>query len=740
MFDSFLLNRPYLENEFEEAKWDESTGLSPEELVAGLKKLNEELPDLPIEISYAKKYAYLLDHARLQINPLTPFAAKFNIGIDYSGKSFSGFASSDILATTVYDPWKDACLRRIMPEDYEKLLDAAGEFGIGFGWTDFWHTVPDWRNILSLGIPGLLKRAIDKKEELLAGVHTEKQIYFLDGIILSYEAMLRMMGRMAEASRAYDIPEFTSCIENLMVSAPGNTYEVLQLAVLFLYFEEIGPERARSLGPIDRLYYPYFKNDLESGRYTKEQLAELFRYFFIHFTATKRYAQEPITLAGGDENRKDYSNDLTLFILDIYDEMNIRDPKFHVRYHENLSDAVFTKILDMIRRGNSSICILNDEAIFRGYDKIGVPRKDAADYAVLGCYEPIVLGKEEAEIGASWLNMAKAIEYAVNGGKDVMTGKVFGPATPTDFQSFEEFYQAFLTQLDYSIDFMVRMIVEQGKHSVEVHPSAIYSSTFTQCIEKATDVHEYPLEYNNASIKCFALGTVVDALMAVKKFVFEEKAVSFSDLRDALLHNWEGYEDLREKILRDKEKYGNGLKRPDDMMLRVTRHIAEKYACMPLPDRHGYLRIGTDSIVDYINRGYYTAATPDGRLDRSPLSKNLCSTAGMDRNGVTGMMKSLLKIDAADFIDSLTYDFVVHPSAVEGEKGLEGFKSIMRTFFGHGGFAMQGNIINAETLIDAKAHPENYRNLQIRLCGWNEYFVTLTAAQQDSLIAQCSKR
>jgi formate C-acetyltransferase len=149
------------------------------------------------------------------------------------------------------------------------------------------------------------------------------------------------------------------------------------------------------------------------------------------------------------------------------------------------------------------------------------------------------------------------------------------------------------------------------------------------------------------------------------------------------------------------------------------------------------VRLGLDSVYHCIKHGEKTSATPNGRNAKKPLSKNLCATDGMDRGGITAYMQSVLKIDSSSFVDGVPFDFILHPSAVEGEKGLEDFISLVKIFLACGGFAMQGNVIGRDTLIEAQLHPEKYSTLQIRVCGWNEYFVKLSKIKQDMFIKQC---
>jgi len=720
----------YAENEFEQAVFDPDTGLDAQTLYDKLAELQDTPPQEARQIFCAKAYAYVLDNVQLQINEHTPFSVKINIGVDYSY-----FATTDVFDKAVFRRQRDRVLSEVYPDDYTRMKDGLS-CGLGEIYADYWHTVPNWEELLRCGFAGILYKARASKERLLSGgSYTQKQLDFLDSVILCYEAILRLLTRIHAYSLRFDVPEFSAAVKNLISEPPATLYEAMLFSVLFLYVEEIGCERGRTLGAIDRLYLPFFRKDLESGT-PLEELKELLRYFFIHFTATKRFAEQPFTMCGSDEHGNDLSNELSELILETYDEMNIYDPKIHLRYHKNISDRILTKAVSMIRGGNSSICMINDHAVYAGYDKIGIPKSDAWNYVLLGCYEPILIGKEEAEIAVMWLNTAKCVEFALNGGRDILTGKPLGTPCPLDFASFDEFFAAFLAQLDHCMDFAIEFAQKQGLLSTQVNPSPIYSSTFDECLEQGLDVHEYPLKYNNMSLKCFALATTVDALTAVKKYVFDEKRLTFKQMQEAVRNNWKGYEDLQLALSRDADKYGNNRPLPDGVMLEITHHLEEKYVGMKL-DRGGVLRLGLDSIYNCVDYGAHTAATPDGRFAGMPVSKNLCASDGKDRGGITAYMQSVLKINSAAFLNSAIFDYVMHPSAVEGEKGLADFKSLLRIFFDLGGFAAQGNIISGAQLREAQLNPEKYATLQVRVCGWNEYFIKLSRVKQDMFIRQC---
>ena len=722
-------NRVYIENEFENAVFDRSTGTDSDILLETLREMGKN-EDVPRPTLCARAYAYLLDNVQLEINEHTPFSVKCNFGIDYSA-----FATESIFSRALFHAQLNKVRKEKLPEEYEKFLQYQ-KVGLDWMMVDFTHTVPNWPYLLKHGFKGILDNAEASKEALLkSGTHTEGQITFLDSVIVCYEAILRLLGRIYTYSLNYDVPAFSACIKNLMTNPPATVYEVMQFSVLYVYLEELGMERSRTLGPIDSMYCPYFRKDLESG-VTVDEIKDLFRYYFMHFTAAKRFAQEPLTMCGSDDRGNDLTNELSHLILDTYNELNIYDPKIHIRCHRNMDESLLVKAVSMIRSGNNSICLINDQAVYDGYEKLGIGREDAQHYVILGCYEPILMGLEEGEIAALRCNTVKFVEFAVNGGRDILTGLQIGSESPTEFENFEDFYAVFLKHLDDYTDFALDYIEKQGEYSVLTNPSPIYSSSFPECIEKGMDVHEYPLKYNNVSLKHHGIATTVDSLVAIKKYVFDEKAISMAQLREALANDWKGYEPLQRRIIADREKYGNNMELPDGILTRITEHLAERYCGKPLK-RGGKVRLGTDSVYHCIVHGEKTAATPDGRNAGKPLSKNLCASDGMDRGGITAYMQSVLKIDAASFVDGVPFDFILHPSAVEGEKGLADFVSLIKIFLANGGFAIQGNVLSGEMLRDAQLHPEKHATLQVRVCGWNEYFVKLSKVKQDMFIKQC---
>ena len=716
----FYKNRSYLNNEFKEPKYDESTGMSLEEMEENLRKMFLENFDVLASVTLrAKMFAYIYDHAQIEINPYNLFAGKANMGLFMRKEGAKLF--------------KKSVLEKYSPETLE-LQASAKECASAPG-VDYHHTLPDWNDIVHLGFWGILDRALKRKEQLETDPEaSEEQKLFIDSVITVYSAILRLIGRMHDEALKYEGTQlYVACLEGIMSHKPATLYEVLQTSLLFSICYEIGLENSRSIGQVDCLYEPYYRADIASGRYTHEELCEMLRYFLNTYSAIDRWAGQPMCLGGSNADGEYMDTYMTNLLLDIYDELDIYNPKIHIRYHKNMPQKLLRKVLEMIRHGHSSLVLVNDEVVYKGYERIGISREESQSYIPMGCYEPVLLGGEEASICASWIGIPKAVELTINKGKDMLTGNVNGVAFDNDPQTYKEFFLRFLVQLDSIINKIINAIESEFVYQDKISPSALYSATIASCMEQAKDVRQCGMKYNNTSIKCCGIGTTVDSLMIVKKYVYEEKIISLSRLRELLLNNWQGADDLRLQILKETNRYGNGLSEPDT----TAKHIYEHIAALVIGRRNncgGVYRLGADSVMQCVDLAVNVGATPDGRFAREPFSRNMCSVTGMDREGVTANILSATAIDHSYLMNGGICDFVIHPSAVEGERGMEAFLALTRVYFERGGMALQGNVFGLEDLYAAQKEPEKYESLQVRVCGWNEYFVRMNEYKQNEFI------
>ena len=605
---------------------------------------------------------------------------------------------------------------------------------------DYGHIGPDWEFLIRSGIPGVLKRLREHRALHLGD--KEKEAYYDAGICV-YEAFCGLMLRMAQLAETCGTEKMDFLAGNLRQlteSEPKTLAQAMELTLL-VYAMLSGADSitVRSLGSLDRLYGPLYRADLESGRFTQAQLRELTRAFFLHLNAKHVVANVPFSICGKDGSGQDASNEYTRVLLQEYRALDICDPKMHVLYHRGMPSDILTEILDMIRSGNSSFVFISVDAAVAALEKIGIAPEDAERLTVYGCYETAAEGTELPATCAGKVNLAKAVELAMNNGVDPMTGIQFGPQTGTDFETFEAFSEAVRQQLAFAAESCMELLKEYDHHFHAVCPAPMISATYENSVRTGVDIYAGGAKYNNTSVVGAGIATLIDSLMAVKKAVFEDRKISFRDFRDCLNRDWEGQEDLLLYCRNLPEKYGNNHPEADSVAVEFFRFFAGLINGRK-NSRGGVFRCGLFSVDWRMWMGATMGATPDGRRRAEPISKNTAAVLGQDRQGVTALLGSQLKLDGTQLPDGMVADVVLHSSAVKGDDGLAAFTGLVTAYLNAGGFAIHLNVLDEKVLLKAQQEPEKYRNLQIRLCGWNVYFVDLSKQEQDEFILQAANR
>ncbi len=735
MFKTLLEDRKIIEGKYHDPKkpynaierfayhgydFDKSTGLSEDKLREGLDKLDSSLTDTSHPIHKARLFEFVLDNTMIDVPSHDYF-----IGIYSWGRP---------IADHTLRKWKNEVYNSFDRES--KILKNYADTGTFHGSLDFEHTVPDWDSILSLGFRGILMRA----EEAFLKIEnpTENQRDFFEAIKIEYNAILRLIDRLYRYALAQTHPKAKTVAEslkNLFDGAPKDTFDVLQ--IMYIYFmlsESIDNYQVRSLGyGLDTSLYPYYKADIESGRYTKEQIGEFIGYFLMQFQAIDNYWGQPIYLAGTNLDGSTRVNDLSYLILDVYDKLGLYNPKVQIKVSKNTPKEFIFKILEMIRHGTSSFVFLNEDMIIKCLMSGGATYEEALDSVISGCYEYKVKRKGIG-ISTQYVNALKFISYTIDGGADTLTGIQAGTKTHdiTALDSFEKFYNAYLQQLSYCINEYTTAMEVMETRVQEINPCIVFSATIPECVKKMSDAMNGGLE-NYSRLLINGLGSAVDALMAVKELVYDKQLVTLTELKAALDADWVGYENLRATALSLIHKYGNGDKMSDSYADTITRKI--RYLIANRKNGHGcgYI-LEMHSARTFITQGLRTKATPDGRKAGEETSKNASPTPGKDKNGVTALINSATTIDTGLCDGGFCLDVMLHPTAIEGEEGLSVFKALIDTYMKNGGQAIHFNIFSAEMLRDAQENPEKYQNLQVRVCGWNVLWNNMDKKEQDAYI------
>lgn len=723
IWNTFDKYRPILEKEFKINNFDNNSGIPFKELKAECYKIANDECHSKVQRK-ADILSLILEKAKIEICPFGWFADK----VEHGGITYD-----------IRNEW----IKKLNKDQLKPILDANADAMNDKAYCasyDFGHTCPDWESILSLGIPGIITRlenceqALKKKGELTSKkaefYATTKQVYRSLTVFL-----LRLSEKADSLKSAYPkMGLVASSLYDLTISAPKDILEAMQIISVFFFFQTwVEGAQVRSLGRLDRALTPFYESDISGKRYTKEQIKELLKYFMFRFYAADIQANVPFALGGTDEQGNDTYGELSELILEAYDDLNVTSPKLHIRCTESTPPHILKKVIQMIKKGNSSFVFTNDSIVISALKALGETEKEARNYVMIGCYEPAALGKEVPCTCNGQINLAKTVEYAISGGTDLLSGKKNGSPTSIP-QSYDEFLSAVQTQIKYFCDKAIEVVNANEKYYMEMTPSPIFSGTMSECCERGTDAYAGGAKYNNSSLCGMSVANAVDSVYTVKKLVFEDKDITINELAEALKANWQGYERLRLKI-KKLPKYGNNIPEIDSIAAELCNFTADCINLKP-NGRGGVLRTGFFSIDWRLGFGQRTAATADGRGALEPLSKNLSATVGCDKAGVTGLIASAGKFNFEKLADGAVLDIVVHPSAVRGEAGNNAMLALIKTYFQMGGMAIQFNVFDPSVLRKAQAEPQKYSTLQVRLCGWNVYFTDLSKTEQDEFIAQ----
>ena len=674
---SFDELRPKLEKQYENAVFSAEDCWDEAQLRQTWEMHKRENPDEDRILSRAFLTALILEHAPVAVEKFNPFPGKFR--------------SFELLAEDLKAGYELA--RAKVPGVVTNARDTV----LGIGWmVDRSHVAPDWKALARLGLPGLIARA----ESGTSPFHR--------AVVIVYKALAEFCRRVA---RINDNSVYAEIAEH----APRTLHEAFALAYVLHDAIEYAGEEVRTMGRFDELYIDFYRNDLAAGRLTRESAKELIKFFWIAFYARYQGKRFGKNFCFGPE-----FNELSYLGMEAYYEMNTVDPKLSVLVRDDMPQEFAELYAKCIRDGRTAIVSLNYDVVVAGLIRHGRSAEDARNFIPIGCYEPAVAGKEISCSGSSFIYLPSIVLGVLNSGRD--------------YPTFDDFETACLERIR-------KVCVPMGEGQVlcdlawkYVNPVPLLSGTFESCLAKGRDISDAGAVYNTTGCTISYLADAVDSLEAIRYLIYEKKLCTLAELRQILADDWQGHEKLRAEVLRRPAKWGNNAPRTDKLATKLAAFTAEVLAHLPngrggffFPALYGQL------VVEF---GKKFGALPSGRRAGEPMSKNLDSAIGMDRNGITALMDSVLKLDMRQFPCGTCLDIMLHPTAIRGDDGVKILVSLIRTFIAHGGSGIQFNIFDAAVLRDAQAHPEKYENLQVRVCGWNVRFVDLSPEAQETFIRQ----
>lgn len=700
--------------------FEQSSGIAGDAIIAGILEQDAQNEGLPHPVRKAKAFAYVLKNTRISCNVRDIFPA-INM-IDRP------------LNRTVIAAWKKEVFGEIIPE-VEKKRILMLDNGIATLRPDYDHSVPVWERLLCLGFNGLLQESQLARAQ--KNTLTPEQAAFFDGIRITYTAILNFIQRLEKQAETDGNIRMAKALHNIGTHPPKSFYEALLVDYLyFMLCEHVEGMQVRSLSNFDRLFYPFYQQDLKNG-ITEEQIRQDLSYFFLQFTAIGNYWNQPVYLGGCKEDESTQVNALSYLFLDVYDKMRIYNPKIQIKIADSTPKDFVLKALDMIRRGNNSIVFVSDATIRKALEKAGATPEQARLCDIKGCYEYAVQGAMVLEM--NYVNLLKPLEYALHRGCDGITGHFAGLESPevATYQSFEAFFAEYKKQLGFLIEQVIRNVNAFEDYLAYVNPQSMLSATCSACLDSGKDILAGGAVQNTTVMEFGFMADIADSLTMIKKYIFDKKMLTLVQLRDMLDRDFAGNERIRRALLADRDKYGNNKSLPDGIAKEITEFVCSKVCGQPNAKvRNGKWDLGFHVARQSYEQAQHTASSPNGRLCGEELSKNMSASMGMNREGATAAILSITKIDATAFAGDAPLDMGLLPSAVKGEEGLEAMYGLLMTFIKRGGHAMHINVFDASTLRAAQKEPEKYRDLQIRVCGWNVLFHNISKEEQDGFIWQ----
>ena len=574
-----------------------------------------------------------------------------------------------------------------------------------------------------------------------------------DAIMLLGQRYAALAREMAAAEknpvRKVELTQIAENCEVVPAHAPKTYWQAIQM-YWFVHLgvtTELNPWDAYSPGRLDQHLFPFYKADVAEGALDDERALELLECLWVKFNNQPAPPKVGVTLkesgtytdfanintGGIAPDGSDGVNPVSYLILDCMDEMRLLQPSSNVQISKKTPRHFLKRACEVSRQGWGQPAFYNTEAIVQELLNAGKTLEDARKGGTSGCVETGAFGNE-AYILTGYFNIPKVLELTLNNGVDPRTGKQLGLKLgfSEDFESYEALYQAFEKQMKHLLDVKVRgsNVIEQIY--ARYMPAPFLSVITNDCISKGMDYNEGGARYNTNYIQGVGIGTIADSLSAIKLHVYEKHTFTMAQLMDALKANFEGNDWVLAQVANRAPKYGNDDDYADDIMRRVFHSYLGEVTGRK-NTRGGEYRVNMLPTTCHVYFGEVMGASANGRKAGKPLSEGISPTQGADTHGPTAAIRSAAKMDHLMTGGTLLNQKFT-PPVVEGEAGLNHMADLVRAYFDLDGHHIQFNVIDRQTLKDAQAHPDDYRDLIVRVAGYSDYFRNLSRALQDEII------
>jgi len=618
------------------------------------------------------------------------------------------------------------------------------------------HICPKAEDWLKYGPAGLLKKTQEKFADASA---SQKDFYSSVAITLAAscgfmkrysDLAAEMAENQIEESASKNLGDISRICLKLSENPPETFREALQ-SVWFLFVILHMESNASSFSPgrIDQYLFPFFNKDLKSGRLNKAEALELLEALFIKFNqivymrnanSAKYFAGFPIgfnvTVGGKTKDGRDATNELSFLVLKTQDHIRLPQPNLTARLHKHSPDEFISECSRVIGLGNGMPQIVNDENIMHSLKAIGISDEDCRDYALVGCVELSTQGNYLGWSDAAMFNLVKVLELTLNDGRCMLSGVQTGIKTGSleDYSDYNALDKAFKQQIDFFAERMIETCESVEKSHQSHLPSPFLSSVIDDCLKNGIDVTAGGAKYNFSGIQAIQVANVADSLAVLKKLVFEDKIIKKEDMLAALRNNFEENESLRQQCIYRVPKYGNDIEWVDKLGAECVTYFAERIKRYT-NFRGGKYHMGLYTVSAHVPMGQNVAAMPDGRLALTPLvDGGLSPMYGRDKLGPTAVLNSVSRIPSHLATNGTLLNMKFLPSFFNNESDRGKFSSLLKTFVCLPINHVQFNVVTAQELIDAKADPDSFRGLTIRVAGYTAYFTELAGDLQDEII------
>lgn len=620
------------------------------------------------------------------------------------------------------------------------------------------HICPNVKEWLELGPAGVIAKA----EKNLVGANASQQEFYRC-VILVMQGVQKFMQRYADLleEKADSYPKYTASMRELakicqnLQNRPAQSFHEALQSTWFLFVVLHMESNASSFSPgrLDQILYPYYQKDLAEKKMDDDQALEMIECLWLKFNeivylrnknSAKYFAGFPIgfnvAVGGQDENGNDASNALSHLLIQAQEDIGLPQPNLSVRLFEHTDQALLTHAVKCVSKGSGMPQFFNDKAIVSPLMDLGISKKDALNYAIVGCVELTTHGNNLGWSDAAMFNMNKVLELTLNHGKCLLTGKQMGPdlGSLSTYASFSDLEASYQKMMDYFIEKMIPCCEGVEKAHIDCLPTPFLSAVIDDCMDKGMDVTAGGAHYNLSGIQMIQVANLADSLAAIKELVYDKKKVDASHLEKALQNNFVGDEVLRQMLLHRVPKYGNDVAWVDELGAKWALYFREqlrKYKNY----RNGPYHTGMYTVSAHVPMGQNVGASADGRFAQDPLADGgLSAVYGRDIQGPTAVLKSVSKMDNSCTTNGGLLNMKFLPDFFKTEAGITKFCNFLRAFVDLEVPHIQFNVVSKENLLDAQKHPDQYRSLTVRVAGYTAYFTELAGDLQNEIIARTS--